>query len=43
MKRAEVEFSDALYQQVERLAARLHGAFRSPVEDWRLLAHEVAD
>jgi hypothetical protein len=80
MKRAEVQLPDALYQQVEGLAVRLHlsvpellskaaeqmvlrqvktqpranggwrfpegrhlGAFRAPVEDWRLLANEAAD
>lgn len=80
MKRAEVQLPDALYQQVEGLAVRLHvsvpellskaaeqmvlrqakaqpnpnggwrfpegrqlGAFRVPVEDWRLLANDAAD
>ena len=80
MRRAEVHLPDALYQQVEGLAVRLHlsvpellskaveqmvrretkpqpradggwrfpegrhlGPFRSPVEDWRLLANEAAD
>lgn len=80
MKRAEVHLPDALYQQVEGLAVRLHlsvpevlskaaeqmvlrqaktrpkanggwqfpegrhlGAFRAPVEDWRLLANEAVD
>ena len=79
MKRAEVQLPDAIYQQVEGLAAQLHltvpeflrqaaeqmlhrqpkspskpngdwrfpqgrhlGAFRVPVEDWRLLANETA-
>jgi hypothetical protein len=80
MKQAEVQLPDALYQQVEGLAVRLHvsvpellsraaaqmvlrqakaqpkanggwrfpegrhlGTFSAPVEDWRLLANEVAD
>ncbi len=83
MKIAEVKLPDAVYQQMEDTAARLHlsvpdllrnlaeqsiqrsfgerihlegderkripekkrhlGAFRAPVEDWRLLANEFAD
>lgn len=78
MKKAELQLPDALYQQVEGLAAQFHmsvpellcqaaeqlvrrrpqlmpavpsdwrfpegrhlGAFRAPVEDWRLLANEA--
>jgi hypothetical protein len=80
VKIAEVKLTDAVYQQMEETAARLHlsvpdllrslaeqaiqhdlksgaggagnwrfpegrhlGAFRAPVEDWRLLANESAD
>ncbi|HUD46606.1 MAG TPA: hypothetical protein VMR33_07240 [Candidatus Baltobacteraceae bacterium] len=80
MKIAEVQLPDAVYQQMEETAARLHlsvpellrslaeqaiqhglksrpapagnwrfpegrhlGAYRAPVEDWRLLANEMAD
>ena len=79
MKIAEVKLPDAVYQQVEEAAARLHlsvpellrclaeqaihcnvtggtaasdwrfpeghhlGPFRASVQDWRLLANEIAD